>query len=237
MRFQNGDPLGDLLCPRRQEDPRGREGRVQIPVLVLMLLYTSVLAAGLGTQQGRWPGRWVNVDPTDVEFLVLDIEADGAVHRLIPAPQFSATYRVEGRRLVMRAGDGSVDSSFALQGDTLLLDGKPALARLSRMPAQSASVGGTWRPLAAGAAATTESFMTFRSDGQVVLEVGFPVQATVTGDTLRLVSAQGPSSFTVRQATDTLYLSDGNRQRRFVRRPWGCLGMRQFDAPAVECRE
>ena len=209
-----------------------------MPLLVRILLYISVLAAALGTQQGRWAGRWVNVDPTDVELLVLDIEADGAVHRLIPAPQFSATYRVEGRRLVMRAGDGSVDSSFALQGDTLLLDGKPALARLSRMPAQSASVGGTWRPLAAGAAAMTESFMTFRSDGQVVLEVGLPVQATVSGDTLRLVSAQGPaSSFTVRRATDTVYLSDGNRQRRFVRRPWGCLGMRQFDAPAVECRE
>ncbi len=80
--------------------------------------------------------------------------------------------------------------------------------------------------------------MTLRSDRQVVLEVGFPVQATVAGDTLRLASSRGRTvSFTVRQAGDTLYVQNATKQRRLVRRPWGCMGVAQFDAPAAECRK
>ena len=82
-----------------------------------------------------------------------------------------------------------------------------------------------------------DQFMTLRSDGQVVLEVGIPVQATVSADTLQLSSTRLPSvSFTLYQLGDTLHVEDATgKHRRFLRRPWGCFGIAAFDAGAAEC--
>jgi hypothetical protein len=209
-----------------------------MPMCGRVSVRTGLLAAALAFQQGLAPGRWVNLDATDVQLVVLHKEADGTVHQLIPAPQFSATYRVVAGRLVIKTSDRATDSSLALQGDTLLVNGNTALVRISRIPAQSTPVAGTWRPIGAKAGARMDFFMTFRSDSQVVLEVGFPVLASESGDTLRLASSQGSIAFfTVRQTKDTLYLSDGATLRRFVRRAWGCFGNADFDASAVECSQ
>lgn len=100
---------------------------------------------------------------------MLDIEPDGVVHLLIPAPQFSATYSVDADRVLIRMGDGSMDS-LVLRGDMLLRTDQPALTRIVGTPVENGRLGGTWRPVTA---ATLERFWTFRSDGQLILEVGF----------------------------------------------------------------
>ncbi len=147
---------------------------------LFVLLSVGFLPPVLAAHQMPWVGRWVNIDPTDYQPFVLAFESDGRVHQLIPAPQFEATYSVEAGRLVMRMTDGSVDTSMTVRGDTLTGAGIGAFARVSGAPQENATVRGTWRLIASG---PMESFTTFRSDGQVVLEVGFPVEATLRGDT------------------------------------------------------
>jgi len=202
--------------------------------LCLMLLFVAVLPASATAQQ-RWAGHWVNVDPADYAMFVLDIQPDAQVHQLMPAPQFQAKYRVEGGHLVMRMADGSADSSFALRGDSLIGRGPDAMVRIAGSVVEKSGVRGTWRAVAT---AQGNAFMTLRSDAEVVLEVGVPVVSSWLGDTLRLTSAQVPSAaYTMRQAGDTLHAVDATgKDHRFVRRPWGCLGISSFDTPAPECR-
>jgi hypothetical protein len=188
----------------------------------------TVLVGSLGAQQTTVVGRWVNLDPMDFRLLVLDVEPDRTVHQLIPAPQFSATYSFEAGRVLVRMGDGSA-LSLILQDDTLSRNGQATLTRFLGRSEEKGSVRGTWRPAATGA---MEQFWTFRSDGQLILEVGFPGSVTLTGDTLTVAG----ESFKVRLVEDTLYVENPSKQRRFVRRPWGCLGT-QPDTRAPECRE
>ncbi len=199
---------------------------------LLPLLIGSCLPTMLNAQAMPWTGHWVNVDASDFPFFAVAFTSDGHVHRLMPAPQFQATYRLDGENLVMRAGDGSVDTSMVARGDTIVARRGPFV----RVPGTSSGpyFRGTWVPVTPG---PMETFMTLRSDSQVVLEVGFPVEASVHADTLRLTSSRLPAaSFTVRQSGDTLYTKDSaGKERRFVRRPWGCLGIATFDAPAKEC--
>ena len=202
---------------------------------LLVLLLAVPPQAELSGQGMSLVGRWVNIDPTDFQLFVLVFEPDGRVHRLMPAPQFSATYRVEGEHLVIENGDGS-RLSYVVRGDTLASDGPGAFIRLTDTPHDTGSVGGTWRFVPGG---SMERFMTLRSDGQVVLEVGFPVQATVSGDTLRLISSQLPTlTFRLYQQGDTLiHLQDAaGKNRLLLRRPWGCLGIEALDARAAECQ-
>lgn len=209
---------------------------------LLVLLLAVPPQAELSGQGMSLVGRWVNIDPTDFQLFVLVFEPDGRVHRLMPAPQFSATYRVEGEHLVIDFGDGS-RQSYVVRGDTLASDGPGAFIRLTDTPHDTGSVGGTWRFVPGG---SMERFMTLRSDGQVVLEVGFPVQATVSGDTLRLISSQLPTltfqlptlTFRLYQQGDTLlHLQDAaGKNRLLLRRPWGCFGIEALDARAAECQ-
>ena len=199
---------------------------------LLVLLLAGFTQAGLSAQEIAPLGRWVNIDATDFPLFVLVFEPNLRVHRLMPAPQFQATYSVEGEQLVLRMGDGS-SATFVLRGDTLAADGGAAYIRLSGS-ADETGVGGTWRQVPGG---SRDQFMTLRSDGQVVLEVGFPVQATVSADTLQLSSPGLPSvSFTLYQLGDTLHVEDATgKHRRFLRRPWGCFGIEAFEAGAAEC--
>ena len=207
----------------------------------LMLLFAAALPVSATAQQ-RWVGHWVNVDPADYAVFVLDIQPDGQVHRLMPAPQFQAKYRFDAGRLVMRMGDGSADSSLALRGDTLVGRGPGAMLRIPGSVVEHGGVRGTWRGIAS---AQMSAFMTLRSDAEVVLEVGFPGTTSWRGDTLQFSAAQSPSGsaqlpsavYVIRQAGDTLHAIDvAGKDRRFVRRPWGCLGVVSFDAAAPECK-
>jgi hypothetical protein len=173
-------------------------------------------------------GRWVE-STTGAMPLALSIDADGTVRPFIPAPQFSATYKVDAGRVVATASDGSVQA-FTPQGDTLLGPGNVALKRVStaQEPPKD-NVQGTW---AMDNARSGSMFMTFRSDGQVILEVAPPGSATkLNGDALTLNN----KNFTVRQTNDALYLEEGTTSRRFVRRPWGCFGLAS-EAQVAECR-
>jgi hypothetical protein len=202
---------------------------------VLGLFLVGLLPAVLHAQELPWAGRWVNTDPADAGLFVLAFAPGGHVHQLMPAPQFQATFKVAAGRVAMRTGDGSADSSFVLRGDTLVQAGQALWARVPGAAPHKGSVLGTWAPVAPR---PMETFMTLRSDSQVVLEVGFPMEATSHSDTLRLASAQLPAaSYVLRQSGDTLHVRDtAGKDHRFVRRPWGCLGIGTFDATASECR-
>ena len=201
---------------------------------LLVLLLAGFTQAGLSAQEIPPLGRWVNIDATDLQLFVLVFEPNLRVHQLMAAPQFQATYSFEGEQLVLRHGDGS-SATFVLRGDTLAADGGAAYIRLSGS-ADETGVGGTWRQVPTGG---MDQFMTLRSDGQVVLEVGFPVQATVSGDTLRLISSRQLPTLTFRlyQQGDTLlHLQDAaGKNRLLLRRPWGCFGIGALDAGAAEC--
>jgi len=200
---------------------------------LFVLLLAGFTQSGLSAQEIPPLGRWVNLDATGLQLFVLDFEPNLRVHQLIRAPQFQATYSVEGEQLVMHTGDGS-SATFVLRGDTLTSDGGAAYIRLSGSADETGGVGGTWRQVPGG---PMEQFMTLRSDGQVVLEVGFPVQATMSGDTLRLMSTRFPSvSFRLYQLGDTLHVETATgKHLRFLRRPWGCFGIEASEAGAAEC--
>ena len=201
---------------------------------VITLLIVVAVPALLKAQAMPWVGRWVNVDAADMGMFVIAFSPDGHVHRLIPAPKFQATFRLEAGHIVMRASDGSVDDSMVPHADTIVRNGRAAFVRAADFPGRPPAVLGTWVSVGMP---PLEMFMTLRSDSQVVIEVGVQMVASLHADTLRLTSTQVPAAwFTVRQVGDTLHVSDATgRARRFVRRPWGCLGVGTFDMPASEC--
>lgn len=200
----------------------------------LILFCTSILPHNASARPDAWPGHWVNTTPNDTRFWILNADADGHVQMLMPAPQFQASYRMEaGGVFESRASDGSIMTGV-FRGDTLLFAGRATHVRISDRNRQAPSGQGTWRSLDSSAMI---SYITFRSDSQVVIEVGFAV-TTVQGDTLRLTLPENPGiDFTVSVLRDTLHSQIvGGEQSRYVRRPWGCVGIPAFDAPAPECR-
>lgn len=203
---------------------------------LLCLQFISVAPATLIAQEPFWVGRWVNVDRTDLELLVFVIEPDGTAHSLIPAPQFEATYQFEQGQLTLIATDEPPLSDFVLEGDTLRHEGWPVLVQVSDGD-EEPGVQGTWRRRTA--ADGDSWFMTFRSDGQVVLEVGFTgrvVQPSADTTRIDFVDGPGPSiSFQLWTVGDTLFAQNSDL-RRFVRRSWGCFGDSVFDGPSSECR-
>jgi hypothetical protein len=205
--------------------------------LVTALLLTCFVPAVLLAAHAAPPsltGRWVNADlPNSAGPFVLFFQPAGKVLNLIPAPQFGATYRFEGKRLelISTAGPLGPDRTsliLTLEDNVLQRDGQPLLGRLEPASAKAANVRGTWRLLAPS---SMEQFWTFRSDGQVILEVGIPGTDTLEGDTLKLARA----SFTLRRSGDRLYVEGPGQSYRFVRRPWGCFGL-PAEANLSECR-
>ena len=208
-------------------------------MLLAVIMAASLIAAQ--AQQRKLSGHWVNIDPTDYTLLVLAFD-EGGVHRLIPAPQFSAKYRIDGERFVMLAGGGPADSSVVIKGDSMLRNNQVVLVRIP--DATTTQIGGsqgTWR-FTSAASPTMERFMTLRSDGQVVLEVGL-LDAVMHGDTLRIEAKPRSAADTVRVATftiaqdrDTLFVHDASGGvHRLVQKRWGCLGIAQLDIKAAEC--
>ena len=217
--------------------------RLWFRVLLLSCVVTVVLVGSLGAEQTTRVGRWVNVDAANSFFrlIVLDVEPDGTVHHLIPMPQFGATYRVNADRvhLTWTAGPlgvpkGDKGETYVIKGDTLLDEnGKPLFTRFLDAPRKQDSIQGPWRHV--DVSDPMERFMTFRSDGQVVFEVGMTGSVTITGDTLKINWPDPRGPFAIRLVGETLYVETPGKQERFVRRPWGCFGI-EFDATAPECR-
>jgi len=174
-------------------------------------------------------GRWVQAEADTPYPFVLQIDADDTVRLFIPAPQFSATYRIDGAKVIATAGDGSVQT-FTLKDGVLVQNESAKLTRVARpdAPADSSDPRGTW---AATGPRPMGMFMTLRSDSQVILEVSTEAATKIEGDTLKLHD----QTFTVRFAKDELFLDGNGKSRRFVRRPWGCFGL-PSDAKAAECK-
>lgn len=209
-------------------------GKASMRRMLVILFCVGPLHASVQAQEATPPERWVNVDPTRLGRLVFVFESRDRVHRLVPAPQFRATYEVEGSELTLRADDASPPLRLTLRGDTLEQDGRAAYARI---PVRSEADGslGTWRPVVENG---MDRYLALRADEQVVLEVGLPIKAAWSGDTLRLSSDRGPDGvFHVQRMGDMLRLRDlEGATDHFVRRPWGCFGSETFDGSASECR-
>jgi len=203
--------------------------------LRLALLLVTLLPAAAGAQALPWSGRWVNTDPADFGVAILAFTPSGQVDLLMPAPQFSATYTLADNHVVTRMSDGSTDASLSLRGDSLVEPNNRVVWVRMHGASPTAGALGTWH---ATASSPIESFMTLRSDGVVVLEVGFPMTAAAHGDTLRLTSDKLPAmTYTVRQSGDTMHVVDMmGRDRQFIRRPWGCLSIGAGTVPPSECR-
>lgn len=201
---------------------------LRTPGSLVLIVASSLVAVALQAQDSSRVGRWVETDPAAIP-LVLDVERDGTVRQFLPAPQFTATYRAEGERVVVTHSDGS-KKVFTLDGDTLLADGKPAYTRVPNDPGpdDKSSVGGAWT----GVGGPMPSVATFRSDGQLILEVTLPTATTAfTQDSLKLLD----KAYAVRQVSDELFLEAAGKSRWLVRRPWGCFGT-ALDGQAPECR-
>ncbi len=199
-----------------------------------VLLCAGLLAPAAGAAQQRGlAGHWVSTTP-DTGFWIIGAQPDGRVYTLVPAPEFEATYRFgAGNTVELRGSDGST-VSFVLRGDTLVTGGQPTHVRIAGASRPGTGGRGTWRSLSTTPVVT---FVTFRSDSQVVLEVGFVAQ-TLQGDTLQVSPPEVPTvDFTLRVLGDTLYTRIVRGEESvYVRRPWGCLGKQPFDSPAAECR-
>ena len=206
-------------------------------VLLLSCFVQSVLVGSLGAEQTKLAGRWVSMKPQDSRLICLYIEEDGSVLRVMPAIQFAAKYRVEGEHVTATMTSGptgppkgdKANLKLVINGDTLLdEDGKPLLTRFRRSPVTQDGVRGTWRFIESS---RMEQFWTFRSDGQLVMEWALPENITLTGEILRVKG----ESFVVSQVGETLYVERMGKKEKFIRRPWGCYGVK-YDSTAAECR-
>lgn len=153
-----------------------------------------------------------------------------------PAP---SRYRVVSDTLVLVDGDRITRHRFVLRGDTLRLSWPTTAPAepMTRIQGTGANgLIGSWR----GRSGNTTTFLTFRSDSALVMEVGIPWPAR-RGDTLVMMTERGQAVRTV------FYFANGrlnarsldDRQVRtmaFVRRPWGCFGIKALDRDAAECR-
>ena len=204
-----------------------------VTTLLLTSLAPAVLLAAERSQPSPLAGRWVNTDLKISSIMVLYFQPAGKVLNLMPMPQFGATYQLEGKRLQLTSTAGPLGPDpkplvLTLDGEVLRKDGQPLLGRLKGESPTAPGVG-TWRLLEKD---SMEQFWTFRSDGEVILEVGIRGTYSPKGDTLKLSNR----SFTLRRDGDNLYVEGQGKKYRFVRRPWGCFGLPE-EANASECRQ
>lgn len=202
--------------------------------LLLMACATALLPAVPLAPSSSLAGRWVNTDIGGSAPLVLYIDAEGQVLNLLPMPQFGATHHLQGRLLTLTSTAGPlrpdpVPLILTLDGDVLRMQAQAFLKRLDPASAGSDEVQGTWRPLDRSRMA---EFWTFRSDGEVIIEVGFPGTDRLSGSKLRL----SRGTFTLRRDAGGLNVEGDDKTYRFLRRPWGCFGV-AGESHAAECRE
>jgi hypothetical protein len=148
-------------------------------------------------------------------------------------------YRIAGDTMLLVDGDRVSRHHFVLRGDTLRLSwpGAAPADPMIRIPGTAVNgLVGSWR----GRSTNLITVLTFRSDSAMVMEVGAP-WPTRRGDTLVVRTENGRDFRTV------FYFANGRLNARnlddrrvrtmaFVRRPWGCFGIKELDKGAAECR-
>jgi hypothetical protein len=225
------------VLPSRVKVP-WRPNATLVPSGLASLLFLAVACAkppAVAPGGDHLAGRWVMVN-TAVGYHL----SNGSVESIMYPPQAPAPskYRVAADSIVLAHADRVARHGFVLRGDTLRLSwSATATDVLIRMPGSPANgLAGSWR----GRAMNTTTILTFRSDSAMVMEVAVPFPAR-RGDTLVFRAESGRDFRTV------LYFANGrlngrnldDRQVRtvaFVRRPWGCFGVKALDQGAAECR-
>jgi hypothetical protein len=184
----------------------------------------------------RLAGRWVMVN-TSVGYHFWNDSVESVMYP--PQAPPPSKYRVVADTVVLVDGDRVFRHPFTLRGDTLRLSwpaAAPAVPMIRIAGSTTNGLVGSWR----GRVTNTISVVTFRSDGAMVMEVGIPWPAR-RGDTLVFRAENGRDSRTV------FYFANGRLNARnlddrrvrtvaFVRRPWGCFGVKALDQGAAECR-
>ena len=148
-------------------------------------------------------------------------------------------YRIVRDSILLIDGGRVSAHAFALRGDTLRMSWPTGTAAqpMTRINVGAAQgLTGSWR----SRSRNLTTVLTFRSDSIFVMEIG--VQPGLRrGDTIIFDAGGG------RQARTLFYFANnrlnarsigdrGLRTLAFVRRPWGCFGIKQLDGQAAECR-
>ncbi|MDB4914977.1 MAG: hypothetical protein JWM95_2621 [Gemmatimonadetes bacterium] len=201
-------------------------------------LFVLLGASGI-SQKRATDGRWVMVGVP-----IAYVFSGDSVEMVMYPPQAPAmSYRVKRDTIETDAAGTHQRQAFVVRGDTLRLTfGERVVVyhRITGPVAASRGLKGTWHSVDGNGI----SVLTFRSDGQLVLEVEAPTQMRLHGDTLD-TSAGGQSLRSVLQrAGDTITISPftgdklpaGATPQKIVRRPWSCFGLAELDRKASECR-
>ncbi|MDQ2664683.1 MAG: hypothetical protein M3Z05_01620 [Gemmatimonadota bacterium] len=207
--------------------------------LASLLTTTLLLTAATGTQERHTNGRWVMLGvPISYVF-----SGDSVEMVMYPPQAPLMTYRVRRDSIETDAAGNRRVQAFSVLGDTLRLSFGNRVVVYRRVGANGAAVRaltGTWHSVDGRGV----SVLTFRSDGQLVLEIEAPAQMRLHGDTLDTM-AGGQSLRSILQRTgDTLtilpfsgdVLPAGAMPQKIVRRPWSCFGIAELDRSATECR-
>jgi hypothetical protein len=180
-------------------------------------------------------GRWVQ----EGTMMAYYIHGDSAEIMMFPPQGMTPRpWRAVGNVLEMRV-DTLERHAFVISNDSLSVDwkgprGKLVFHRLVT-PKTPADIDGSWRSVAD----RQPSVFNFRSDGQMIVEVGVEMPGRMRGDTLVMRLMGSDTRLVFKRAgagMQAVNVEMPGRVMRFTRRPWGCFGFKQVDLQARECR-
>jgi hypothetical protein len=198
-----------------------------------------VLVAATAAQERRTDGRWVMLGVP-----IAYVFSGDSVEMVMYPPQAPLmTYKVRRDSIQTDAAGTRRVQAFSVRGDTLRLafgDRVVVYRRISASGTTKPGLKGTWHSVDGNGV----SVLTFRSDGQLVLEIEAPTQMRLHGDTLDTTAGGQSLRSVLQRAGDTITimpfsgdkLPAGAEPQKIVRRPWSCFGIAEMDLSAVECR-
>jgi len=205
-------------------------------------LVATIIALGAANrvvQDRATDGRWVMLGVP-----IAYVFSGDSVEMVMYPPQAPLmTYHVKRDSIETDAAGNRRVQAFSVRGDTLRLTfGNRVVVyrRIGAKVAASRRLEGTWHSVDGNGI----SVLTFRSDGQLVLEVEAPTQMRLHGDTLDTTAGGQSLRSVLQRSGDTITilpfagdkLPAGVAPQKIVRRPWSCFGMAELDLSAMECR-
>ena len=191
--------------------------------------------------ESQWSGRWVFAEVKTMNRSVAILAAayhfwQDSVELLVYPPRLEAptSWRVRGDSVEIDDNGSRESDHFSIRGDTLELEMGRRRPTLFRRLSGTGEAGlrGSWR--------TTQSsstiVITFRSDGLLIAEMGTGPQPSLRGDTLESSVGGRSVRSVLRRKGNVLYVEVEGQQRQFLRRPWGCFGVKELDRAAKECQ-
>ena len=196
-------------------------------------------AAALTRQNRGTDGRWVMLGAP----IAYVFSGDSVEIVMYPPQAPPMSYRVRRDTIETSAADAHTTQAFSIRGDTLhLAFGNRVIAyhRLAAAPMPGEGLTGTWQSIDGNGV----SILTFRSDGQLVLEIEAPARMRLHGDTLDTMAGGQTLRSILQRAGDSITIRPVSgdkppavsRSQVIVRRPWSCFGLAALDRTAIECR-